>query len=152
LEGERSLELFLTEDSTLSEEDIDLKVLGKCSFELLTMIDSELGNFSAGIRICNSNEMKEMHSFYMNDESDTDVMAFPSEEDDGYLGDIIVCEDVALKCAEEHNNEFKAELQFYCLHGLLHLMGYEDHTEELKSEMLELQKNALLTQGVNINI
>jgi probable rRNA maturation factor len=152
LEGERSVELFITEDSIVEEDEIDIKLLESCSTQLLTLAEYKEGVFSAGIKVCDTALMKEMHGFYMNDESETDVLAFPSDEKGGYLGDIIVCKDVAVKCANEFKNEIKAELHFYCLHGLLHLLGYEDSTEELKQEMLSLQKQALSTQGVNINI
>lgn len=152
MEGERSIELFVTEDSTLNEEKIGIETLERCSRNLLSAINFKKGFYSAGIKVCDSDSMVEMHKFYMDDASDTDVMAFPSSEDDNYLGDIIVCEDVATKCAEEFSNNFKAEIQFYCLHGLLHLLGYEDDTEEKKNEMLVLQKDALILEGIEINI
>ncbi len=152
MEGERSIELFVTEDSTLNEEQIGIQALIKCSKDLLSKVEYKSGHYSVGIKVCKSQSMIEMHQFYMNEESDTDVMAFPSHEDDGYLGDIVICEDVAIKCAAEFGNELQAEVQFYCLHGFLHLLGLEDDNEENKNEMLELQKEALMIEGIQINI
>jgi len=79
--------------------------------------------------------MTELHERWMGEPGPTDVLAFPMDElrpphlggnrDDqgpepGLLGDVVLCPQVAAEQAE------KAEL--LCVHGILHLLGY-DHAE-----------------------
>lgn len=144
------IDLFLTEDSTLEDEDIELPRIIRCSSYLLDQANLE-GAFCAGIKVCTDETMCALHEQYMDDPTTTDVMAFPSDED-GYLGDVIVCESVAQREAEKRAHSKKEELQFYILHGLLHLLGYDDQSHEDKMRMLEIQKAALLEEGIKIQL
>jgi probable rRNA maturation factor len=43
-----------------------------------------------------------------------------------YLGDVFVCPKQALVYAEEHELDAYREVTLYTVHGLLHLLGYDD--------------------------
>lgn len=150
MEGERSIQTFLTEDSELSSLNFNLDILNSSIKQLADAIGFK-DAIHVGICICDSERMTHLHDEFMQDPTETDVMAFPSDEQ-GYLGDIIVCKDVAIKEAESLKHSTEAELYFYCLHGVLHLFGYDDQTPEEKNNMLTLQKNALLAEGIEIQI
>jgi probable rRNA maturation factor len=53
------------------------------------------------------------------------------------LGDIAISVDRAKVQAHEIGQPLEAELRFLCLHGLLHLLGYDHETDN--GEMLALQ-------------
>ena len=44
---------------------------------------------------------------------------------------------------EERGHGAEVELLFYLCHGLLHLLGYDDHTPEERDSMLRLQATYL---------
>ncbi|MBF0196754.1 MAG: rRNA maturation RNase YbeY [Planctomycetes bacterium] len=146
------VEIFLTEDSSIQEKDLDLSQLSSSARNLLLLAGAE-GSFSFGVKICQGEEMKELHSQYMGDDSETDVMSFDadeSEKDQGYLGDVIACSSVAEKEANARGHGFLQELHFYILHGFLHLLGYDDATEADREHMLNLQKQAMEKEGESL--
>ena len=59
----------------------------------------------------------------------TDVLAFAlgAGGEDGFQGEVIVSLDTARREAAEHGVEPAAELMLYVVHGVLHLLGYDDH-------------------------
>lgn len=86
----------------------------------------------------------------------TDVISFALEDfDDGVeddvrmLGDIYVCIPRMKEQAILYGHSEKRELSFLCVHGLLHLLGY-DHTKSKKDEevMFALQEKILNEAGI----
>jgi probable rRNA maturation factor len=53
------------------------------------------------------------------------------------LGEIIIDYDRIERQAEDEGNSVEYELKFVLVHGLLHLLGWEDYTPEEKERMLE---------------
>lgn len=65
----------------------------------------------------------------------TDVLAFDAREHTGralakeaLAGDIIISVDAARTNAQVYGVPFARELALYVIHGILHLLGYDDHT------------------------
>ncbi len=59
------------------------------------------------------------------------------------LGDVIISVDTALRQALQHHVTLEQELQLLAVHGILHLLGYEDDTEEGAERMRERQAEIL---------
>ncbi len=82
----------------------------------------------------------------------TDVLAFPmgeSQDMTGHpalLGDVVVSAERALAYTEAHGADLCHELSLYLIHGLLHLLGYDDTnpTEEgtMRAKETELLRKA----------
>ena len=76
----------------------------------------------------------QLHQDFFNDPSPTDCISFPldEEEDSTYrvLGEIFVCPATAIQYAAENHLDKYEETTLYIIHGLLHLMGYDDLEEE----------------------
>jgi probable rRNA maturation factor len=73
--------------------------------------------------------MSDLHAQYMGDPSPTDVLTFDSRDDGHGLeleGDIAVGVDVARRQARQWGASVKEELLRYVIHGVLHLLGYDD--------------------------
>ena len=66
----------------------------------------------------------------------TDILAFPDDDgqEDSYLGDILICVETADR---QRKKSLLKELQVLSLHGLLHLLGYDHHTDGGKMQTLE---------------
>ena len=80
----------------------------------------------------------------------TDVIAFDlrdSTTDKVVDGEIYVDLDTAAERAPEFGTSYTMEVLRYTVHGLLHLMGYDDRTEAGKTEMRRLEDRYLTAQA-----
>lgn len=72
----------------------------------------------------------DLHDRFFNDPTTTDCISFPIDQDDdsGYrvLGEVFVCPKTAIDYAENHQSSPYHEVSLYVIHGLLHLVGYDD--------------------------
>jgi len=82
-----------------------------------------------------------LHRQYFRRPGPTDSMSFPisspSDPKDGWfiLGEIVVCPAVAKKYASVHHLDPHEELTLYLVHGLLHLIGFDDRTGSQRRQM-----------------
>ena len=59
------------------------------------------------------------------------MLAFDLSPEPCYLeADIIVSSDTAIRNAKEYKTSPEHELKLYVIHGVLHLLGYDDHTNK----------------------
>ncbi|MDR3181673.1 MAG: rRNA maturation RNase YbeY [Planctomycetaceae bacterium] len=83
----------------------------------------------------------------------TDVISFPMEyrQSDGHLeGEVLACSEVAQDRAKEFGWKPHEELLLYVVHGLLHLVGFDDKTEELQETMRQKEREYLSFAGVEM--
>ena len=74
----------------------------------------------------------------------TDVLAFPYGDDpDGIAGEILVSAETAERVAASLDETPERELLCYCVHGLLHLCGYNDRTPGERRRMEKIQEAVL---------
>ena len=74
----------------------------------------------------------------------TDVIAFEAEQDaEGSSGEIIISVQTAQRQAQQYGHSLVAELCLLAIHGLLHVLGYEDQTEAGRAEMERIQESLL---------
>jgi probable rRNA maturation factor len=81
-------------------------------------------------------EIADLHLRFMGEEGPTDVLSFPLDED-GLLGDVVVCPAVAARSNPEAP---EAELRLLTVHGVLHLLGYDHEEEGERAEMWARQE------------
>ncbi len=66
------------------------------------------------------------------------------EPEDGVLGDLVLCPEIAERQGEAAGHGAEAELDLLTVHGILHLLGY-DHAEPAEhKEMFGLQDELLV--------
>src|SRR5438105_4062409 len=68
--------------------------------------------------------ISDLHLQFFNDPTPTDCISFPIDKD--HLGEIFVCPAVAIEYAKKHNLDPINETILYIIHGILHLIGYDD--------------------------
>lgn len=147
-EPEPRLRLIVTENSSEEVKELQVELIEKSADFLMDHLHFE-GEWSLGLHVCGAAEMSELHEQFMGDDSPTDVMSFEGDEDDeGHLGDVIVCWDVAREESLHHDHGELEEAYFYVIHGILHLLGYDDQTPDEREEMHRLQKLALSQVGI----
>ncbi|HNX26032.1 MAG TPA: rRNA maturation RNase YbeY [Phycisphaerae bacterium] len=101
------------------------------------------------LAIVSSAEMAEMNHRFLGHEGDTDVITFDlTEDDENIVVQLIVCDEVAFRVAEENGLTPVQELSLYIIHGLLHTMGYDDITPA-KFRRMKKRQNELLNKFRN---
>ena len=74
----------------------------------------------------------------------TDVISFDlSDPGQGLSAQIIVCAEVAVREARVRRIGPQRELMLYIVHGLLHVMGYDDTSPQLAEKMYARQEELL---------
>ena len=81
----------------------------------------------------------DLHADFFDDTSTTDCISFPmdDQDEDGYrvLGEVFVCPETAIHYIENNGGDVYHELTLYTVHGLLHLIGYDDIEDEDRALM-----------------
>ncbi len=88
--------------------------------------------------------MQELNSQYRGKDNATDVLSFPQERIPGVrggrgprlLGDVVISLDTAARQAEKAGHSLDNEVDQLAIHGVLHLLGYDDATTEGYAEMV----------------
>ena len=84
---------------------------------------------------CNDEYLVELHQKYLNNDDFTDIITFDYVEGNVISGDIFISVDRVRDNAGIFRVDFHQELLRVMSHGLLHLMGYSDKTDEEKAIM-----------------
>lgn len=79
---------------------------------------------------CSDNYILDINQRYLKHDYFTDIITFDYCEGDRLSGDLFISVDSVRENAVEFGTDFKDELNRVIIHGLLHLVGYDDHTEE----------------------
>lgn len=111
-------------------------VLEKITKEGLARVDPPE---SVEVSLTGDEEISRVHAQFMDNPEPTDVITFPYGGD----GEILISVETAQRQAEEFNSSLEREITLYLIHGLLHLVGYEDATTSSRDEMDVLQERLL---------
>ena len=89
------------------------------------------------------NEILEMNKKFLKHDYYTDVITFGELEDKKISGDIAISVERVLDNSKTYGVEFEDELKRVMVHGLLHIMGYNDKGSNDKSVMSKKEKKAI---------
>lgn len=82
---------------------------------------------------CSDNYLLDINKKYLKHDYFTDIITFESSEEDGKVsGDIFISIDRAKDNAADYNVSLKNEVTRLIIHGLLHLIGFKDSTDDEK--------------------
>jgi probable rRNA maturation factor len=74
----------------------------------------------------------------------TDVLSFPSGKSLGFLGDIAISFDRAVRQAAEYGHAVGQEIEILMLHGVLHLLGMNHEKDRGRMARAEIKWRAAL--------
>ena len=118
-------------------EGIDFQLVNEISLSLWIekTIENEGATLGAVSYIfCSDDYLHQMNIEYLNHDTLTDVITFPYN-DNPIEGDIFISIDRVKDNAQDLNIAFNDELYRVMIHGVLHLCGYSDETDEQEAEM-----------------
>tara|TARA_Y100001954_G_C15812355_1_gene605797 strand:- start:1394 stop:1828 length:435 start_codon:yes stop_codon:yes gene_type:complete len=109
------------------------------------LISEGFERYSLSIIFVDDEKLKKMKKKYFNQDLYTDVIAFNLSDDKSKLdGEIYISFDAIKINSELYKTNINNELQRIVVHGILHLMGYEDNTKDKKEEMTKTEDFFLL--------
>jgi probable rRNA maturation factor len=84
------------------------------------------------------------------EDADDDDSADEDDEDEWplHLGDIAIARETVIRQAERAGHSPAYEAAFLLVHGVLHLVGYDDHTEAGYRAMVAIQEAVLARAGI----
>ncbi len=112
------------------------------------------------ILLTNDAEVHQLNLLYRGKDSPTDVLSFAQHTEPDptsitsaddlplLLGDVVISVDTALRQAQQHRIALADELALLAVHGTLHLLGYEDETEQGAAIMRHKEREIL---GVSLD-
>ena len=122
---------------TFHTEDIDFELENTEKIEqwILQTIDEEGGTLSfINYIFCSDTYLHRINIEYLNHDTYTDIITFPYS-DETIESDIFISIDRIHENAKTFNVTFERELHRVMIHGVLHLLGYGDKTEEEQKAM-----------------
>lgn len=145
-----SLDVQLASDVEVPEAASASEVTGLIEY----VFDQEgaSGEWSVAIQFTSDGEIQRMHRDFMGIDAPTDIMTFPydgSDEafpgvmDDVTGGDLVISVDRAREEAMSAGWTTGDELLFLVIHGVLHLLGWNDHTDGERDAMFARQHELL---------
>ena len=111
---------------------------------------------SLAIAFVRDRVIRDLNRTYRGKDYATDVLSFPADdrgtaafdEAAGFIGDVVISTDAALRQAEDANHSFEREVSELVLHGTLHLCGYDHETDDGEMNRLELRlRRRLIDRG-----
>ncbi len=82
---------------------------------------------SISLAIIGDDEMHALNRQHLQHDYPTDVLSFVYASEPSLEGEIIVSLDTAAREAQRYQWQTADELLLYVVHGMLHLVGYDDH-------------------------
>lgn len=104
-----------------------------------------------------ADEMSDLNGSHMGKDGPTDVLAFPIDGPDVvdgaldgvplFLGDVVICPEVAVAQAPSHCGSSDAELTLLVVHGVLHVLGHDHYLEDERLLMQGRERQHMARHG-----
>ena len=136
-------------EKDLSEE---IKKANEILLYGLKKLKQDDANFN--VIIVDNDYIHQLNKKYRGVDRPTDVISFALEDDDTFsppiriLGDIYISIDKCIEQSKEYGHSLMREFCFLCVHGMLHLLGYDHMNKEDEKEMFSLQEEILDEMGI----
>ncbi len=117
------------------------RIYKKWITDLITSKGFRVGSVS--YIFCSEEEILRVNKLYLNHNYYTDIITFPYTEQNEISADIFISIPTVKYNAEKFSQTFTQELNRVMIHGVLHLIGYNDLTDEEMTEMREAENRSL---------
>ncbi len=114
-------------------DELRLKDLKTLAAEVLR---AEGGDFSVTVILADDNFVRRLNLLYLRRTGTTDVIAFPPQAEEESPGEVVVNLEQAREQAAEAGETLHKATARLVVHGILHLTGWNDQTDEERREML----------------
>lgn len=126
----------------------------------LTEVEARLpaGTCSIAVKLTGDDELRRLNLVYAGHDAVTDVLSFPAAPGGGgtpatadeHVGDLAISWPMVVRQAQEFGHPELTELGLLCVHGLLHLLGWDHESAKERREMSRLTIAALALSGLSL--
>jgi len=110
--------------------------------------DSDFASANISLAVIDDETMHELNRRHLDHDYPTDVLSFVLDDGDDHLeGEVILSADTAASVADELGHSPAHEQLLYVIHGMLHLIGYDDHSETDVQKMRAAEERYLQQFG-----
>lgn len=109
----------------------------------LTLNEASYEKINLNFIFCNNQTLNDFKVKYFNDDVLTDIITFPIRNDSELEAEIYISHEMAIQNAEEFKVSLNNEISRLIVHGILHLIGFDDSTKDKKKEMFERQEQVI---------
>ncbi|HNZ84720.1 MAG TPA: rRNA maturation RNase YbeY [Paludibacteraceae bacterium] len=92
---------------------------------------------------CSDNKILAINNEYLQHDYYTDIITFDYTEEQKIAGDIFISVDTVSSNAHIYTNTFSDEMARILIHGILHLCGIKDKTQQEEQNMRKAEDKAL---------
>jgi probable rRNA maturation factor len=107
---------------------------------------------SVDVLLAGSRDLRALNRRFRGKNQPTDVLSFPAGDSprNGFAGDIAISVDIAKKNARRLGHATAEEIKILCLHGLLHLAGFDHERDQgqMAKKELRLRRRLGLVAGL----
>lgn len=119
----------------------DLQKVKKWIIAVIQQCSKRVGVIS--YLFCDDEHMIKVNNSFLKHDTYTDIITFDYVEGDVISGDILISVDRVKDNSQRFNTSFENELLRVIIHGIFHLLGQNDKTENDAVEMRKLENSAL---------
>jgi probable rRNA maturation factor len=106
------------------------------------------GTLGVAFRLTDDEELRRLNRTYAGKDSVTDVLSFGGSG--SHLGDVAISWPAVVRQAAQYGHLERTELALLCVHGLLHLLGWDHASAVERNEMSRLTADALERSGLRL--
>jgi probable rRNA maturation factor len=106
------------------------------------------GIATIAVRLTSDDELRRLNRDFAGFDSVTDVLSFAGSEQ--HIGDLAISWPMAVRQSVEYGQPEQTELGLLCVHGLLHLLGWDHSSAAERREMSRLTMAALALSGLEL--
>ena len=106
------------------------------------------GTCTIAVRLTGDRELGRLNRAYAGDDSITDVLSFAGSGQ--HVGDLAISWPAVRRQAAQFGHPETTELGLLCVHGLLHLLGWDHRTASERREMGRVTRAALKRSGLQL--
>jgi rRNA maturation RNase YbeY len=130
---------FLSED--IEFPSINTALLKKWITKIIKDHDFNVGSIS--VIFCSDEYILKTNREFLDHDYYTDIITFDYCENRNISGDLLISLETVASNSKEFKTDFIDELYRVIIHGILHLLGYDDKTPELLSIIRKEEDKAL---------
>ena len=143
---ERSARLPLW--ASVVDEQTDVEIDDRQVESLVRFVLEAEGYTRGGVEVAFVDDVTiaRLHEQFMDEPGPTDVITFPLVDPDDpehSLGEVVVSTETAIRQAPEFGLDPRDESLLYVVHGVLHIVGYDDQEAQEREQMTQRQLQLL---------
>lgn len=134
--------------------DVDIKLKRKVIIKnwisnIIKNYNYKIGNLN--IIFVNDSYLLKLNLKYLNKNTLTDIITFDYNNNDYIEGDLYISIERVKDNSEIYSTDFSNEILRVIIHGIFHLLGFNDQTQD-QIEIMRFKENEALTQVAGLSI